>query len=74
METCVEFKVLGHWCNNPDDAGEAETYYVTTRDILDNGFSKDEVKASIKAFYEASLEAALAAVDEYEPGQLDDEQ
>ena len=37
-------------------------------------FSKDEIKASIKEFYEASLEAALAAVDEYEPGRLDDEQ
>ena len=74
LESCVEFKVLGRWRNNLDDSGEADTYYVTVGDMLENGHDKDDVKAAIKAFYEASLEAALTAVDEYEPGQLDDEQ
>ena len=72
MESTVEFKILGHWKTDPDDDGEPDTHYVTVGDMLENGLDKNELKSAIEAFYEASMEAALAAVDAYEVGNLDE--
>ena len=74
MDTSIEFKVLAQFSNNLDDEGTRDTHYTDVGTLLSTpGVGKADLKRKLKEFYKASYDAAVSAIDAWEPTALDDE-